>query len=177
MALPLMLLLMGLVKLEDPKGSVFFLQERTGFGGRRFRMFKFRTMVANAEELKESLAEHNELAWPDFKIKNDPRITRVGRILRKTSLDEFPQLLNVLFGDMSLVGPRPTSFKPETYQLWQSERLEVRPGLTGLWQIGSRGDIEFDQRVRMDIAYVKNMSLALNFKILVYTIPAALKGT
>lgn len=176
-ALPVALVIAIAIKVEDPSGSVLFLQERTGYGGRRFLMFKFRTMVSNAEALKQELAEHNKLAWPDFKIANDPRITSMGRFLRKSSLDELPQLLNVLLGDMSLVGPRPTSFKPETYKLWQSARLEVRPGLTGLWQIAGRGQMEFDERVRLDIAYIKQSSLALDMTILLFTIPAALRGT
>ena len=110
---------------------VFFRQNRTGKGGKRFQLFKFRTMVVNAEEMKLQLAHLNELQWPDFKITNDPRITRVGRILRKTSLDELPQILNIIRGDMSFVGPRPTSFAAETHKLWQTERLDVQPGLNG----------------------------------------------
>ncbi|NNF60398.1 MAG: sugar transferase [Gammaproteobacteria bacterium] len=174
--LPLMLLVALAIKLEDPRGSVLFFQQRTGIGGRRFTMFKFRTMVADAEKLKTELARQNKLAWPDFKVVNDPRITRVGKILRKTSLDEIPQLINVLLGDMSLVGPRPTSFKPDTYKLWQSARLEVRPGLTGLWQIAGRGHLEFEERVRLDILYIRNRSLMLDIMIMLFTIPAALKG-
>ena len=108
--------------LVESGRPVFFLQNRTGIGGRRFKMFKFRTMVPNAEELKKDLADLNELTWPDFKISNDPRVTKIGRFLRRSSLDELPQLINVLTGDMSLVGPRPTSFAAETYDLW-SDRL------------------------------------------------------
>src|SRR5258706_8739419 len=133
LALPLLLLVTLLVYIDSP-GKIFFSQLRTGKGGRRFRMYKFRTMVPNAEELKLAYAHLNELTWPDFKITDDPRVTKVGKILRKTSLDELPQILNVLKGDMSLVGPRPTSFAPDTYRLWHTERLEVVPGITGLWQ-------------------------------------------
>lgn len=115
--LPLLLLCALLIKIESPSGPVMFKQKRTGKDGLPFYMFKFRTMVSNAEEMKKELAHLNELQWPDFKIANDPRITRMGRILRKTSLDKIPQLLNVLRGEMSLVGPRPTSFSPETYRL------------------------------------------------------------
>ena len=165
----------AIIKLNSPKDRVFFAQQRTGKGGRRFAMYKFRTMVANAEELKKQLAHLNELKWPDFKIQNDPRITRIGKIMRKTSLDELPQLFNVLKGDMSLVGPRPTSFKAETYSLWQTERLDVIPGVTGLWQLLGRGSTEFDERLRLDIAYIEHRSLWLDIQILARTIPAMLK--
>lgn len=153
---------------------VFFCQERTGVGGRRFRMFKFRTMVNNADELKRKYAHLNELTWPDFKISDDPRVTHVGRFLRRTSLDELPQLLNVLKGDMSLVGPRPTSFKAETYDLWQTERLEVTPGITGLWQVSGRSDVDFDERSRMDIEYIENQSFLYDIRILMLTVMAIL---
>jgi lipopolysaccharide/colanic/teichoic acid biosynthesis glycosyltransferase len=171
----LFLLTAILIKLEDPKGTVFFNQERTGKNGERFKMFKFRTMVYNAEELKGELAHLNELDWPDFKISNDPRITRVGRFLRKTSLDELPQLINILRGEMSLVGPRPTSFKAETYELWQTERLDVVPGLTGLWQVLGRSNIEFCQRVCLDILYIQRRSIKLDILVLFNTFFAVLK--
>ena len=139
--LPVLALCALAVRLDSP-GPGAVRQLRTGRDGRRFRMYKFRTMVENAEELKASLAHLNVLPAPDFKIPNDPRITRVGKLLRATSLDELPQLLNVLRGDMSLVGPRPTSFAPSTYELWHTHRLDVPPGLTGLWQVeGRRGDV------------------------------------
>lgn len=173
-ALPLIALCAGLVWLESP-GKVLFRQTRTGKGGRRFRMFKIRTMVANAEELKEKYRHLNELSWPDFKISNDPRVTRVGRFLRRTSLDELPQILNVLLGDMSLVGPRPTSFSADTYQSWHHERLAVIPGITGLWQIQGRADIDFDDRVRLDIQYVRTRSFWLDIKILFATVFAVLQ--
>ncbi len=173
--LPMITLIALAIKLESPRDPVFFRQLRTGKGGQRFRMFKFRTMVANAEELKLKYAHLNELKWPDFKISNDPRITRVGRLLRKTSLDELPQLFNILRGEMSLVGPRPTSFGPETYHLWQTERLDVQPGLTGLWQIVGRGSTEFDVRLRMDIAYIEHACLTLDVIILLRTIVAAMQ--
>lgn len=173
--LPFFVLCMILVKLDSPRGPIFFVQQRTGKGGRRFRMWKFRTMMPNAEEMKKELAHLNELQWPDFKITNDPRITRVGRVLRKTSLDELPQVINVLTGDMSLVGPRPTSFKPETYTLWHTERLDVQPGITGLWQIIGRGRSEFDSRLRLDIAYIQRRCLWLDVCILVRTVTAVVK--
>lgn len=174
--LPLMGLLAVLVRLESP-GPAVFRQLRTGRDGQRFEMFKFRTMVHNAEELKASLAHLNVLPPPDFKIPDDPRITRVGRFLRATSLDELPQLINVLRGDMSLVGPRPTSFAPETYALWHCKRLELRPGLTGLWQVRARHSTSFDERLRFDIAYVDQCSFRLDLQILVATAMSVVRRT
>ncbi|MFQ5409270.1 MAG: sugar transferase [Anaerolineales bacterium] len=174
--LPLMALCVLAIKLESPSAPALFVQKRTGRGGRRFGMYKFRTMVSNAEELKQQYAHLNELQFPDFKITDDPRITRVGRILRKTSLDELPQVINVLCGDMSMVGPRPTSFSASTYKLWHTERLDVVPGITGLWQLLGRGSTEFDERLRLDIAYIKRRCLSLDFQILLRTVPAVLAG-
>ena len=174
-AFPIAIVIAVLIKIESPKGSVLYTQHRTGKGGKRFEMFKFRTMVENAEEMKKELMHLNELQWPDFKITNDPRITKIGKFLRKTSLDELPQLLNVLRGEMSLVGPRPTSFSAETYQLWQTERLDVVPGITGLWQIYGRGETEFDERLRMDIAYIERRCLWLDIQILFRTIAAVIQ--
>jgi lipopolysaccharide/colanic/teichoic acid biosynthesis glycosyltransferase len=167
--LPIMLLIAALIYLNDP-GPVFFKQLRTGKGGRRFSMYKFRTMVTNAEELKQKYAHLNELTWPDFKITDDPRVTPIGRILRKTSLDEIPQILNVLKGEMSLVGPRPTSFAASTYSLWHTERLEVLPGITGLWQVNGRSELDFDQRLHLDIEYIEKQSLWFDLKILFQTV-------
>jgi lipopolysaccharide/colanic/teichoic acid biosynthesis glycosyltransferase len=157
------------IRLDSP-GAVLFTQQRTGRDGVRFAMYKFRTMVHNAEELKPSLQHLNILPPPDFKIPNDPRITGVGKFLRKTSLDELPQILNVLRGEMSLVGPRPTSFHASTYSLWHSQRLEATPGITGLWQIGGRNQMTFDERNRLDAAYIRNMSIRQDLKIMVLTI-------
>lgn len=168
--LPVFLLIALLIKIESPNGPTIFSQDRTGKHGKRFKMYKFRSMVPNAEELKKELAHLNELKWPDFKITNDPRVTRIGNILRRTSLDELPQLLNVLKGDMSLVGPRPTSFSSDTYDLWQTARLDVVPGITGLWQIIGRGETEFHERLRLDIAYIKHRSLWLDVQILFRTV-------
>jgi len=173
--LALMILIYFAIKITSPGGPAVFTQWRTGKGGARFPMFKFRTMVPNAEELKKTYAHLNELQWPDFKITNDPRITKVGRILRKTSLDELPQLFNVIRGEMSLIGPRPTSFGADTYKLWHTERLDVLPGLTGLWQIVGRGSIEFDDRLRMDIAYIERRGMWLDIVILFKTVSAVLK--
>lgn len=159
----------------DSPGQVGFTQPRAGHDGKVFRIYKFRTMVPNAAELKASLAHLNVLPPPDFKVPNDPRITRVGRVLRKTSLDELPQLINVLRGQMSLVGPRPTSFLADTYAPWHTERLEVRPGLTGLWQIEARGNSTFDERLRLDVAYLRTMSLRGDLKIIFRTIGEMLR--
>lgn len=177
--LPVVFILTAIISyfiwLEDG-GAPFFMQMRTGQYGRRFVMFKFRTMVRNAEELKQRLMHLNELKPPDFKISNDPRITRVGKFLRRTSLDELPQIFNVIKGDMSLVGPRPTSFKAETYELWQMRRLEATPGLTGLWQISGRSDLEFDERVQLDLAYIEKQSLWFDLVILWRTIGSVFRG-
>ena len=168
-ALPLFLALALAIRIES-SGPVVFTQLRTGQHGRRFRMFKLRTMVANAEELKAELAHLSILPPPDFKVVDDPRITRVGRFLRATSLDELPQILNVFKGDMSLVGPRPTSFAPSTYELWHTARLEVRPGITGLWQVFGRNTTTFDERLRMDVRYIEEMSLSLDIRLMWLTI-------
>lgn len=159
------------IRIDSP-GPVMFTQDRTGQDGRRFRMYKFRTMVVDAEERKAELQHLNELPWPDFKITDDPRVTRVGRFLRASSLDELPQLINVLKGDMSLVGPRPTSFAADTYDLWHTVRLEVRPGLTGLWQIEARHSSSFDERLRLDVAYVRTRTIINDVRILMRTVLA-----
>lgn len=176
LTMPLWLPLLGMVALSvfvtAPGAPVMFKQLRTGKGGHRFHIYKFRTMVPNAEELKSTYAHLNELQWPDFKISDDPRVTGLGKFLRKTSLDELPQLFNVLSGDMSLVGPRPTSFGPETYKLWHTHRLDVTPGITGLWQVFGRAQLEFDERLRLDIAYIEHASLHLDIYILFLTVIA-----
>ena len=175
---PVLFLVIGIISLliwvEDRKNP-FFIQMRTGVYGRRFPMFKFRTMVPNAEELKQDLIHLNELEYPDFKIQNDPRITKIGRFLRRTSLDELPQLFNVLLGDMSLIGPRPTSFEAETYEPWQRARLLVMPGITGLWQVSGRSDIGFDERVQLDINYIEQQSVLNDLLILWRTFSCVLK--
>lgn len=173
---PLLLLCALAIRLDSP-GPILIAQERTGRDGTPFRMLKFRTMVQNADELKTQLAHLNVLPPPDFKIPRDPRITRVGRLLRQTSLDELPQLFNVLRGDMSLVGPRPTSFAPSTYQLWHTYRLEVTPGITGLWQVKGRNTTTFDERLRLDIEYIEHRSFGLDLKILLQTVPSVLRRT
>ena len=171
------LLLCALAVAVDTRGPIVFAQQRTGRHGKRFQMYKFRTMVRNAEELKASLQHLNFLPPPDFKIIDDPRITRVGKVLRKTSLDELPQIFNVLRGDMSLVGPRPTSFASSTYSLWHTHRLEVPPGITGLWQIKGRNDTTFDERLRLDIRYIESMSFMTDLKILSLTAASVVRGS
>jgi lipopolysaccharide/colanic/teichoic acid biosynthesis glycosyltransferase len=159
----------------ESSGQIFFVQHRTGHHGRRFRMYKFRTMVPNAEELKASLLHLSLVPPPDFKLADDPRITRVGRFLRRTSLDELPQLLNVLRGDMSWVGPRPTSFDADRYETWHTQRLDIRPGITGLWQIYGRNQSTFDERLRLDIRYIQNVSLLLDLRLLALTLVAVVR--
>ena len=159
----------------DSAGPIFFTQQRTGRDGRRFRMLKLRTMVADAEERKAALAHLNVLPPPDFKIPDDPRITRVGRFLRATSLDELPQLFNVLRGDMSLVGPRPTSFSADSYDLWHTHRLDVVPGITGLWQIEGRNVTTFDERLRLDVQYIRRRSLWFDLQLLARTVLVVLR--
>ncbi len=179
--LPLMLLIALLVYLDSGR-PIFFTQERTGRGGKRFKMYKFRTMVPNAEALLKELAAKGlakldakgKLAEP-LKLERDPRVTRIGRFLRKTSLDELPQLLNVIKGDMSLVGPRPTSWDLGSYTLLQTERLSVQPGITGLWQVYGRGETDFGSWVQWDVLYIEKMSLTLDVKILIRTVLQVLK--
>ncbi len=159
----------------DSRGPIVFRQQRTGRHGRPFHIYKFRTMVKNAAELKPSLQHLSVVPYPDFKLIDDPRITRVGRILRKSSLDELPQIWNILRGEMSFVGPRPTSFAPDSYDLWHARRLEVRPGLTGLWQITGRNTTDFDERSRLDDQYIRTRSFGVDVKILLRTIPEMLR--
>ena len=168
---PLFLIVAILIKLEDPKGKVFFSQERNGKYPSTFKMYKFRSMVHNAEELLENLMEKNEQTGPVFKIKEDPRITRVGKFIRKTSIDELPQLFNVLRGDMSLVGPRPPIPREvKQYTTYQMQRLGVKPGLTCLWQVGGRNSVDFDGWVELDIEYIQKRSLWLDIKLIIKTV-------
>ncbi len=174
---PLLISIAAAVKLTS-RGPVLFGQERCGLHGRRFRVLKFRTMVSNAEALKKSLSHLNEMDGHAFKIKDDPRVTQVGKILRKLSLDELPQLLNVARGDMSLVGPRPPlPDEVKHYDLWQRRKLSMKPGITCLWQVGDRNDSSFDQWMRQDLEYIDNWSLMLDAKILLRTIPAVINAT
>lgn len=164
------------VKLESP-GPAFFLQERVGYQGKRFRMAKFRSMVVDAEDQKQALEAMNEADGPIFKIRDDPRLTRVGRIIRRFSLDELPQIFNVLIGDMSIVGPRPPlADEVARYQTWHRQRLEIRGGITGLWQVSGRSDLTFDEQCLLDIYYIENWSLALDLRIMLQTIPYVIAG-
>ncbi len=174
---PLLLLITVATFVSDPRAPVLFRQERTGLGGRRFQVLKFRTMVRNADELKEQLRDQSVVPWPDFRLPDDPRVTRLGRFLRKTSLDELPQLVNVLRGDMSLVGPRPTSFRAETYELWQTGRLDFRPGITGPWQVMGRDSMDFEERARLEIGFFRKPSLLREIKLLFATVPAVFRRT
>lgn len=167
---PLLLFIAVSIKVSSP-GSVLFIQQRTGFRGRRFGMVKFRTMVANAEELKDSLRHLNKHGKNsvDFKIDRDPRVTGIGQFLRRTSLDELPNLINVVMGQMRIVGPRPTSFHAQTYHDHHLPRLSIYPGITGLWQISGRSDVDFDGRVDLDMRYILAQSPLLDLKILLKT--------
>ena len=175
---PVLLIVAALIKLTSP-GPVFFSQDRLGLNKHRFRICKFRTMVADAERQQSALERMNEQEGPVFKIRADPRITPIGRILRKTSIDELPQLFNVLRGEMSLVGPRPLPVRDyEGFdQDWHRRRFSVRPGITCLWQISGRNSIGFEKWMELDMRYIDEWSLWLDFRILAWTIPAVLKGT
>jgi lipopolysaccharide/colanic/teichoic acid biosynthesis glycosyltransferase len=186
--MPVWLIIAVLIKL-DSKGPVLFLQERIGMDGRVFLCYKFRTMFADSSEhihretYKRNIEGHPEANAGDNerpvfgKVKDDPRVTRVGRFLRGSSLDELPQLLNVLKGDMSIVGPRPPiPYEVEEYDLWHRKRLDVKPGITGLWQVSGRNRLTFDEMVKIDLYYVKNWSIWLDLKIILLTLPAMLRG-
>jgi lipopolysaccharide/colanic/teichoic acid biosynthesis glycosyltransferase len=175
-ALPVVAIAAVLIKLDSP-GPVFHRAIRVGRGGRKFAFLKLRSMQQDAEELRGLLLHLNQAQGPAFKLHNDPRVTRVGKLLRKTSLDELPQLWHVLKGDMSLVGPRPPfPEEVEKYEPWMLKRLSVRPGLTCLWQIRGRSDLSFEEWMRLDIEYVDRCSLFLDVKILLLTVPAVLSA-
>ncbi|VAX35393.1 Lipid carrier : UDP-N-acetylgalactosaminyltransferase [hydrothermal vent metagenome] len=174
--LPIFLIIAILVKLDSP-GPIFYLSHRYGRGGRIFNMYKFRSMTQDAEQVLEGIKSQNEVDGPIFKIRKDPRITKLGKVLRKLSLDELPQLLNVLKGEMSLVGPRPLPIaQVEREDIRQLKRLEVRPGITGLWQIRGRSDISFKRLVKWDVWYINNWSFWLDLNILLQTVPVVIKG-
>jgi exopolysaccharide biosynthesis polyprenyl glycosylphosphotransferase len=174
--LPLLLVVITLIKLTS-RGPIFFRQTRVGLHGREFSMLKFRSMVANAEALKESLVKDNEQIGPVFKMRNDPRVTRVGRFIRKYSIDELPQLVNVLRGDMSIVGPRPPVPKEvAVYDAWQRRRLSVRPGLTCIWQVSGRNQISFEDWMYLDMQYIDHWSLARDFNLIFRTVPIVITG-
>ena len=164
------------IKLDSP-GPIFFRQERVGKDGKVFTVFKFRSMYQDAEERLEKLRAHNEADGPLFKMKDDPRRTRMGRFIRKTSLDELPQLINVLRGEMSIVGPRPgLPSEVAQYQEWHRKRLEAQPGITGLWQVSGRSNLTFDEMVMLDIYYAENWSVGMDLRIMLRTVPQVLFG-
>ena len=168
---PLLIIVALAIKIEDPKGSIFFSQQRCGKDNKLFPMYKFRSMVSNAEELLEELMEHNEMDGPVFKIKEDPRITRVGKFIRKTSIDELPQLFNILRGDMSIVGPRPAiPHEVAEYSHYHKQRLLVKPGLTCIWQVSGRNSIGFDEWMEMDLEYITTRSLWMDIKLIFKTV-------
>jgi lipopolysaccharide/colanic/teichoic acid biosynthesis glycosyltransferase len=172
---PILLIIALMIRISS-QGPVIFKQERVGLKGRKFYIYKFRTMVSNAEELKQKLMMLNESDGPTFKIKKDPRITTIGRILRKTNLDEIPQLFNVIKGEMSIIGPRPPlQTEVEQYEEWQLKRLSVKPGLTCTWQIvPNRNDIQFEKWMRMDIQYIENWSLMADVSLFFKTFKTVL---
>ena len=167
---PLFIIIAIIIKFTS-KGPVFFSQKRVGKYGREFDMYKFRSMVVNAEELKEKLAAQNEMSGPMFKMKDDPRVTKVGKFIRKTSLDELPQLWNVLKGDMSLVGPRPSLPKEVAqFEEWMHKRLDVKPGLTCYWQVSGRNNIDFEDWMKLDVKYVEERNLWIDIKLIFKTV-------
>lgn len=157
------------IKVES-KGKVIFVQERVGYKGKKFKMYKFRSMVSDAEELKSKLLDKNEMSGPMFKMREDPRVTKVGKFIRKTSIDELPQIINVIKGEMSLVGPRPSlPSEVENFEEWMLERLSVKPGLTCYWQISGRNDIDFEDWMKLDIRYVRERNLLVDIKLVLKT--------
>lgn len=167
---PLFVVIAIIIKFTS-KGPVFFSQKRVGRDGKEFKMYKFRSMVVNAEELKEKLVAQNEMSGPMFKMKDDPRVTKVGKFIRKTSIDELPQLFNVLKGDMSLVGPRPSLPKEVAqFEDWMYRRLEVKPGLTCYWQVSGRNNIDFEDWMKLDIKYVDERSTWIDIKLIFKTV-------
>lgn len=167
--MPILVIVVILIRIES-KGSIIFSQDRVGKDGIVFKMYKFRSMVVNAEVLKKQLTNENERTGPMFKIKNDPRITKVGRIIRKTSIDELPQLVNILKGEMSIVGPRPSlPDEVKEFEGWMLKRLNVKPGLTCYWQVAGRNDIEFNEWMELDVKYVKERDFLIDVKLILKT--------
>ncbi|AEV95489.1 sugar transferase [Pediococcus claussenii] len=173
---PVFLIVSLAIKKEDVNGPVFYFQYRVGRHGKRFKMYKFRSMVVNADKILDSLAEKNEVDGAMFKMKNDPRVTHVGNFIRRHSIDELPQLVNVLIGDMSLVGTRPPLIREVSeYTEYEKKRLVVKPGCTGLWQVSGRNDLDFKEMVDLDIEYISRSSLALDITILLRTVLIMIK--
>lgn len=173
---PLFLVIAMLMKKEEPKGPIFFSQIRVGKNEKQFKMYKFRSMCIDAEEKLADLLKHNEVEGAMFKMKDDPRITKIGKFIRKTSIDELPQLWNVLKGDMSLVGPRPPLLREVAeYTVYDKQRLLVKPGCTGLWQVSGRNEVGFDEMVELDIKYINNLSLWNDMGIILKTVLVMIK--
>lgn len=173
---PVFLIIAIAIKVNDPAGPVFYTQTRVGKDGKLFKMFKFRSMVTNADELLEKLRDQNEVEGAMFKMKEDPRITKVGKFIRKYSLDELPQLLNVVGGSMSIVGPRPPlPYEVKEYTGYDRQRLMVKPGATGMWQVGGRNALSFDQMVELDLTYINERSVWLDLKIMFETVKVMIK--
>ena len=173
---PLFLMIAILMKFEEPKGPIFFSQTRIGLNEKPFKMYKIRSMVTNAEELLENLLDENEVEGAMFKMKEDPRVTRIGKTIRKFSIDELPQLWNVIKGDMSLIGPRPPLEREVAeYTPYDKQRLLIKPGCTGLWQVSGRNDLDFDEMVELDMKYIQNLSLRSDLWILFKTVWVMIK--
>ncbi len=166
---PILIIVAMIIKIES-RGPIIFSQIRVGLNGKEFKMYKFRSMVENAEELKSGLESKNEMSGPMFKIKDDPRITRIGKFIRKTSIDELPQLINVIKGEMSLVGPRPSlPNEVKKFEEWMHERLTVKPGLTCYWQVSGRNNIDFEDWMKLDIKYVRERNIFIDIKLIFRT--------
>lgn len=175
---PLFLIIAILMKIEEPKGPIFFSQTRVGMNQKRFKMYKIRSMVTDAEELLEGLLDDNDIEGAMFKMKEDPRVTKVGKVIRKFSIDELPQLWNVVKGDMSLVGPRPPLEREVLeYTEYDKQRLLIKPGCTGLWQVSGRNSLSFDEMVQLDIKYIQNLSLLMELEIILKTFKVIIKST
>lgn len=173
---PILLLAALLIKLEDG-GNVIYIQERNGINGKVFRMYKFRSMCVNAEKIHKDLLDQNELDGPAFKMKNDPRITKIGKFIRKTSIDELPQLINIIKGDMSIVGPRPLpTYETVQCNEYQNQRLLVKPGLTCYWQCCGRNNISFDEWIEMDLRYIREAGILTDMKLIVKTFGAVIRS-
>lgn len=167
---PILLIVAILIRVES-KGPIIFSQKRVGLNEKSFEMYKFRSMLSNAEELKKNLLEKNEMSGPMFKMKNDPRTTKIGKIIRRTSIDELPQLINVLKGEMSLVGPRPSlPNEVQEFEMWMLKRLQVKPGLTCYWQVAGRNSMDFEEWMRLDLKYVNDKKLLLDIELIFKTI-------
>lgn len=173
---PIIFIVSILVKLDGPKGNVFFQQDRVGIKGRIFKMYKFRSMYPDAEERLEKIKHLNEIEGHMFKMKRDPRVTRIGKFIRAYSIDELPQLINVIKGDMSLIGPRPPLIREyANYSQYDKKRLSIRPGITGLWQVSGRNSLSFDEMVALDLKYIRELSFTNDLKVFLKTIVVVIK--